>query len=229
MTESHGIIEASSSHQQIGRVYDLWSRSYDYVAGPFERKFLRLALQRAALQTHENVLEVAVGTGWILREIVQQVGLNGKVFGVDLSPKMLAKTRKRVTNVKVQNVVLCRADARRLPFSDATFDVLFNGYMLDLISLADLPVVVGEFFRVVKPGGRLVLVNFSKSGTDQRTWWEAVYQRLPKSWAGYLLGGCRPVVMQTLVEKVGFVEINRDFHPGLLLPTEILTATKPLD
>jgi ubiquinone/menaquinone biosynthesis C-methylase UbiE len=223
----HGMIEAASSSDQARRTYDLWSWGYDFIAGPFEQPANRIGLERAAIQPHDKVLEVAVGTGAVLLNIMKQVDPENVVSGVDLSPKMLAKTRRRLQRAGYTNVALCEADARQLPFSDNTFDVLFNSYMLDLISLADLPVVLGEFQRVLKPGGRLVLVSFSKLDPSDRTWWERIYQRMPNRWASYLMGGCRPVLMRQLVEKAGFAEVNREFRSTMFLPTEIVTAVKP--
>jgi ubiquinone/menaquinone biosynthesis C-methylase UbiE len=222
MNDRYGMIEAASSSQRIRRVYDLWSLGYDLVAGPFERKFKEIALQRAAIQPHDKVLEVAVGTGMTLVEVAKQVD---QAFGVDLSPKMLAKARRRLNRAGLAKVALQEADARQLPFPDETFDVLLNSYMLDLIPLADLTVVLGEFRRVLKFDGRLVLVCFSKREPGQRTWWELLYRRMPKLWAGYLLGGCRPVLMTPLVEEVGFCDVRREFFGGLL-PTEIVTARR---
>ena len=72
--------------------------------------------------------------------------------------------------VSFTNVALIEANARRVPFADCSFDILFNGYMLDLICLADLPVVMSEFYRLLKPGGRLVLVNFSKPEAGRRSY-----------------------------------------------------------
>ncbi|HWB10217.1 MAG TPA: class I SAM-dependent methyltransferase [Pirellulales bacterium] len=220
------MIEASSSSQQIRRVYDLWSYGYDFVAGPFERAAEVAAVEMAAIQPHERVLEVAVGTGLALKDIACRVARDNLVCGVDLSPRMLARSRRRVERGGCKNVALIEANATRLPFADRSFDVLFNGYMLDLIRLADLPIVLGEFLRVLRPGGRLVLVNFSKPDAGQLTLWERFYQRLPRSWAAYLLGGCRPVVVQTMAEQTGFVEISRQFRPSLFLPTEIVTARR---
>lgn len=87
MTESHGMIDASSSSQQIRRIDDLWSRSYDLVAGPFERKFICLGVKRATLQPHGKAFEVAMGTGTALREIAGQIELDRKICGIDLSPE----------------------------------------------------------------------------------------------------------------------------------------------
>lgn len=220
------MIEASSSSQQIRRVYDLWSYGYDFVAGPFQRAAEIVAIEKAAIQANEKVLEVAVGTGIALRDIADRVGHENLVCGVDLSPKMLAKCRRRLGKAGFTNAALIEANARHLPFADCSFDVLFNGYMLDLICLADLPVVMGEFCRVLKPGGRLVLVNFSKPDAGRRTLWERFYEALPRSCAGYLLGGCRPVVAESLARQAGFAEISREFD-RVFLPTEIVTATKP--
>jgi ubiquinone/menaquinone biosynthesis C-methylase UbiE len=224
---SHGIIEAVGTAPRLRKVYDLWSATYDYVAGPFERAAGRAALERADIGPHDKVLEVAVGTGETFREVAGRTDRSNTVCGLDFSPKMLARTRRRMTRAGLDNWALCRGDARRLPFGDDAFDVVLNGYMLDLIQLADLPVVMAEFFRVLKPRGRLVLVNFSKAELNERTWWERMYQRMPKSWAAYLLGGCRPVVMAPLAREAGFCEVERDFRPGLFLPTEIITARKP--
>jgi ubiquinone/menaquinone biosynthesis C-methylase UbiE len=124
------------------------------------------------------------------------------------------------------NWLLCRADARHPPFADGKLDVLLNGYILDLISLVDLSFVVSEFFRVLKPSGRMLLVNFSKAETSQRTWWECLYRRMPKRCAAYLFGGCRPVLMAPLAEKAGFRDVSRVFRPSEFLPTEIVTARK---
>ncbi len=117
------------------------------------------------------------------------------------------------------NFDLREGDARHLPFPDETFDVLYNSYMLDLIPLADLLLVVKEFHRVLKEGGRLVLVNLSKMDASP-VFYEKLYRRMP-----YLLGGCRPVVMGAFVKGAGFSEVKREFL-RLPLPSEIVTAVK---
>jgi demethylmenaquinone methyltransferase/2-methoxy-6-polyprenyl-1,4-benzoquinol methylase len=185
-----------------------------------------LGLEKAGIFPQDKVLEVAVGPGIALTEILKTVDRTTVVYGVDLSPKMLEKARRRVSAAGYANVDLQEADARQLPFPDGTFDVLYNSYMLDLIPLTDLPVVLAEFRRVLKPGGRLVLVNMSKESEGVRTWYERLYQGLPPRLVSYLMGGCRPVLTEGLVREAGFCEVKRDYIRQLLT-SEIVTARMP--
>lgn len=220
------MIEAVSPLESIRRAYNLYSYFYGKLAAPLERKPRLLALDQAGIRPGDKVLEVAVGPGATLLEIMKRVEKTNLVYGVDLSPKMLAQARRLVNDAGYTNLDLQEADARRLPFPEGTFDVLYNSYMLDLLPLKDLPVVLSEFRRVLKPGGRLVLVNFSKEYGSSRTWYERFYLSLPKSWVPYLLGGCRPVLMEELIKESGFGEVRRDFL-NHIIPSEIVTAKKP--
>jgi len=220
------MIEAKAPTHRIRRAYDLFSLFYGALAAPVERKPRMLGLEKAGVQPQDRVLEVAVGPGATLTEILKRVDRTAVVYGVDLSPKMLNKARRRVSAAGYANLDLQEADARQLPFPDGTFDVLYNSYMLDLIPLGDLPVVLGEFRRVLKPGGRLVLVNMSKENDGVLTWYERLYQRLPARLVPYLLGGCRPALAENLVEQAGFCEVTRDYIRSIL-PSEIVTARKP--
>ena len=220
------MIDAQAPPEAIRRAYDLWSWFYGWVGVPLERKARMLGLDEVAVQPGEKVLEVAVGPGATFVEILRRVGPGGTVMGVDLSPRMLDKTRRRAFGAGWREVDVKEADARRLPFPAGTFDVLFNSYMLDLIPLGEMPVVLGEFLRVLKPGGRLALVNFSKRVAGRRTLWERFYEALPRRWVPYVAGGCRPVVMAGAVERAGFRDLRQQFVPGLI-PSEVVIASKP--
>ena len=220
------MIEAKAPTQRIRRAYDLFSLFYGALIAPLERKPRLLGLEKAGIQPRDKVLEVAVGPGATLTEILRRVDRETTVYGVDLSPKMLNKAGRRASAAGYANLDLQEADARQLPFPDGTFDVLYNSYMLDLIPLADLPVVLGEFGRVLRPGGRLVLVNMSKQNESARTWYERLYQRLPARLVPYLMGGCRPALAEDLVKQAGFSEVTRDYIRHML-PSEIVTARKP--
>jgi ubiquinone/menaquinone biosynthesis C-methylase UbiE len=220
------MIEAKAPAPLARRVYDLWSRFYGWVVEPLERTPRRLALQRVAVRPQDRVLEVGVGTGSTLLEILRRGDRPEILCGVDLSPRMLAKAKRRVAQAGYASACLVEANARALPFREDTFDLLYSSYMLDLIARDEMPTVVGEFRRVLKPGGRLVLLSMSKQTAEQVTLWERVYQRLPARWGAYLTGGCRPVLLEGVVRSAGFAGIKREFVRSRI-SSEIVTAVKP--
>lgn len=226
MTERAPMIKTVPAASEIRRTYDLWSAFYGWFSLAVKRGIFRRAFERVAIRPGEKVLEVAVGPGVAFVEILRRVGRDAIVHGVDFSPKMLAKAQQRARAAGYANFRLQQADARQLPFGDDTFDVLFNSYMFDLLPIPDMSQVLGEFHRVLRPGGRLVLVNLSKRDESALTLWERLYRRLPPRWAARILGGCRPVLTAGLVRATGFIEVEREFIPHRLA-TELVSARKP--
>lgn len=203
------MIEAPVTTDAIRRAYDLWSPVYGCCVVPLERKPRLRGLELAEIKPHDRVLEVAVGTGAAMLEILKRVDKTNVVSGVDLSSRMLDKTRRAVAKAGFTNVELRPADARSLPFEDGSFDVVFNSYMLDLVPLAEIPVVLAELRRVLKDNGRLVLVNMSRGKHVTR--WEKLYRATPRALIPYLYGGCRPVFAEQPVREAGFREVRREF------------------
>lgn len=222
------MLEAKAPSAQLRRAYNLFNSFYGPCFGWFEREGIRAGLQLLALRPGDRVLEVAFGPGSALIEIARRVGEGGSVDGVDLSPGMVKRARKRLeaSGVNLRDLRLREGDARRLPFPEARFDALFNSYMMDLLSLHDIDVALGEYRRVLVPGGRLCLTNFSKRRPDRLTPWERVYRSAPSCCVAYLLGGCRPVLLEDAVRRAGFEKISRRFLAAPF-PTEIIAATKP--
>jgi len=210
---------------QISRAYDRRSWIYSKAVAPLEFKNHLQAIEKAAIQSSDKVLEVAVGPGKTLLEIVKRVDQNNIVHGVDTSSKMLEIARHAVLDAGYQNIALHVADARDLDFTDGTFDVLYNGYMLDLIPLADMPNILSEYKRVLKPGGRLVLLNMSKRDDQTLTLYERLYTKLPASFVLNFMGACRPVLMEHTTREVGFREVEREWIGGII-PSEIVTGFK---
>lgn len=213
-----GILDVPLDVSRIRKLYNFASSFY-FLSNPIEKKARMRALELAHIKPDDKVLEVAVGPGFNFLEIVKRVNLKNTVYGNDLSPKMLAKTRKLLTARGFSNFDLREADARHQPFPDETFDVLYNSYMLDLIPLNDFAVVLGEFYRVLKKGGRLALVNLSKKDSAP-VFTETLYRASPSLWFG-----CRPVIMESFVKEAGFREVTREV-PKNPLPSEIVTAVK---
>ena len=93
----------------------------------------------------------------------------GKLFAIDVTEAMLERAEKRLARYDVADKAGLRlGKAKRSPFPGETFDILDNAYMFDLMSVDEIGVVVSEFRRVLKPGGKIVLVDIGK-GRQERT------------------------------------------------------------
>ena len=149
-----------TSPRRIEAIYTRLAIVYDAWTWMFERKGLQVALDRAEIRDGESVLEVAVGSGQVFREVLRR-NPAGRNVGVDLTDAMLRKTRRKALRTGVP-FALERADARRLPFADASFDLVLNNNMLGLLPRSEIEPVLAEMMRVLRPGGRLVAVLMSR-------------------------------------------------------------------
>lgn len=172
----------------------------------------------------ERVVEVGVGTGRDLALLRDRVGPAGRVVGVDLSMGMLRQARRRLRRNGLQGVALERADARALPFADHWADVVFCSRVLDLVETSAISAILGEFRRLLRPGGRLAVVHMSKPGAN-RNWFERLYG------AGLGFGGglfvSRPVLAAPFFQALGFADVERHYLRGLPLGSEIVIGRLP--
>ena len=219
---STGILDAKLTKAQIPGVYKSKAAVYDIWGRLTESKAQRRCIQLAAIQDGEAVLEVAVGTGLTFNRILQH-NPSGINEGIDLTEAMLAKARQKAAQSGTANYRLRPGDAYSLDFADSTFDVLINNYMFDLLPETDFPHILSEFGRVLKPGGRLVLVNMARNGRWYNQIWDAIY-RLQPGW----MGGCRGVALRSYVEHAGFQHVTRQFISQMTFPSEILYGVKPV-
>ncbi len=149
------------------RVWDRMAPRYDRDMALMERLWFRGGRQWLAERVHGEVLEVAIGTGRNIEHYPPDISLTG----VDLSPAMLALTRRRAADVG-RDVVLDEADAQALPYDDDSFDTVVCA--LSLCAVPDPAAAIGQMRRVLRPGGRLLLLDHVVS-----TWWPIrVGQRL---------------------------------------------------
>jgi arsenite methyltransferase len=105
----------------------------------------------------ERVLDLGCGAGTDTLVAAQMVGAGGRVTGIDMTPEMLAKARAAAAEMGVTNVEFVEGEAERLPFADASFDVVISNGVIDLVP--DKDAVFGELYRVLAPGGRMQIAD----------------------------------------------------------------------
>jgi demethylmenaquinone methyltransferase/2-methoxy-6-polyprenyl-1,4-benzoquinol methylase len=143
---------AAKHYNHIGQMLDLGS-------GPWYRRW---TLQRAGLRPGMRLLDVATGTGLVAQGGVRILGEPGRVVGVDPSRGMLQEARKALSGPLVQGI------GEELPFRDGLFDMLSMGFALRHV--ADLEAAFREYWRVLKPGGRLLLIEVSRPRSAAGRW-----------------------------------------------------------
>ena len=132
-----------------------------------ESAFREKVLHLARLSSGEQVLDVGCGTGTLAIAAKRQVGPRGTVYGVDASPEMLARAGKKASKAGVE-IVLKNALVEALPFSDGQFDVVLSTVMLHHLPGKLRRQCAAEIRRVLKPGGRVLAVDFGTSPSQKR-------------------------------------------------------------
>jgi arsenite methyltransferase len=133
---------------ELANVPELAVESFAGVANPW---------QLGRLEPGERVLDLGSGAGADSLVAAQMVGASGSVTGIDMTPQMLAKARAAAAEMGASNVEFVEGEAERLPFDDASFDVVISNGVIDLIP--DKDAVFAELHRVLVPGGRMQIAD----------------------------------------------------------------------
>ncbi len=168
MTE---IIDRDPMPQTSGRVFH-WAWAYDLLLRILwrgaERTYREKVVELARLSVGESALDVGCGTGSLAIVAKDRAGPMGKVVGIDASPEMIARARRKAAKAAV-DVDFRRATAEALPFKDATFDAVFSTTVLHCLPPEARRQCIGEMSRVLKPGGRLLVVDFGGPAEVRRS------------------------------------------------------------
>lgn len=160
-------------HVFLRKMFDDTAQDYDRMEAILGlgsgSRYRRDALKRAGLQKGMSVLDVATGTGLVAAQACIITGDPALVTGVDPSPGMMA------ANELPHKITMLEGRAEALPFPDNHFDFLSMGYALRHIT--DLDVVFREFRRVLKPGGRVCIMEISQAQSAWGRWLLKVYMR----------------------------------------------------
>ena len=205
----------------VAAKYDLMN---DLMSGGVHRLWKRITIEMSGVRRGNKVLDIAGGTGDLTAKFSRIVGPEGTVVLADINDSMLKVGRDRLMDRGVvNNVTFSQADAQYLPFPDNTFDVITIAFGLRNVTDKDL--ALRSMLRVLKPGGCLLVLEFSKPGNSllskiYDTYSFSILPKLGKLFADdaksyqYLAESIRmhpdQKTLLDMLNTVGFA--NSDFH-----------------
>jgi ubiquinone/menaquinone biosynthesis C-methylase UbiE len=151
--------------------WDLAARDYEALWQRQLAEAQSALLLAAALESGEQVLDIACGTGLVTCDAARAVGPTGRVLGIDLSGKMVSAAQQRAKELGLPGCTFARMDAESLALPDASFDVALCA--LGLMYMPDPEQAVCEIRRVLRPGGRVSLAVW---GERARCGWSALFE-----------------------------------------------------
>lgn len=207
----------------IKAIYSKLSKTYAFIEEKFEKDIRARGLALLNLQKGEIVLEIGYGTGSTLVEMAQAVGDTGKVYGIDLTPKMVELAKNRLMRQDLlKNVEIREGDAREMPYTDQTFDAVYLASTLELFDTPDIPKVLKEIKRVLKPTGRICVVSIPKENHESSIVLK-IYEWFHKMFPKY--ASCRPIYVEDSIKEGGYNIITKDeIMMDRIFPMKIVVA-----
>ncbi len=205
-------------------VYDRIAPLYPVSALLFHTTAHDCALRLAGIRDGSRILEVAIGSGELFRELCSQ-NPSGLTTGVDFSSRMAARTLKTtVQEFPAARIACAASDARSLPFADGTFHNIFVCFLLELVPADGVVEALAECRRVLHPGGRLAMVL---TGQD-RPCFNLIYSQCtrfaPSVW-GRQIESKIPALLQAA--RLGILHDVRTWQNGF--PARVLIAEPYFD
>jgi ubiquinone/menaquinone biosynthesis C-methylase UbiE len=168
-----------------------------------------LAQEALASQPGDEVLDVGCGPGFYVVDILDVVGENGVVTGVDASAAMLAIAGRKAGDRP--NVRLLEGEATKLPLGDASVDRAISVQVFEYLS--DVDAALAELMRVVRPGGRVVIWDIDWSTLSWHSSDTERMRRMVGAWDRHLADPVLPRTLVASLRRAGFTNVRRDAHP----------------
>jgi arsenite methyltransferase len=159
-------------------------------------------------QPGDRILDVGCGPGFYVSELLETVGPEGFVTGVDGSKPMLAISAKRCEGHS--NVAFHEGDATALPVEDASFDRALSVQVLEYV--ADIPAALAELHRVLRPGGRVLLWDVDWATVSWHSEDPARMERFLKAWDEHLTDPSLPRTLAPRMRAAGFEDVELQGH-----------------
>ncbi len=208
--------ETKAFYNKISRVYDLLS---DHSEAPVRAAGLKVL----NTQKGEHVLEIGFGTGHCLAALAEAVGPSGIVCGIDLSDRMGELAREKLERKGLLNrVQLVCGDATSLPYTANCFDAVFMSCTLELFDTPEIPKVLDECKKTLRPGGRILVVGMNKKSAADPV--VRIFEWTHRHFPNFL--DCRPIFVRRAVEEAGF-KVKKTARLNMWVPVSVVLGIKP--
>ncbi|MDH3230498.1 MAG: class I SAM-dependent methyltransferase [Alphaproteobacteria bacterium] len=213
------------SYAQAKRFYDRFGSRQDRQAF-YEDPAVDEMIAHSRFEAAAAVCEFGCGTGRLAARLLSDcLPADATYLALDISDEMVRLATARLAPWAGRARVVQTGGAPLIPQDDAGFDRLVSAYVLDLLSDDDIAALLAEAHRVLRPGGLLCLAGL----TFGTTWWSravsALWQRV-HAWRPQLLGGCRPVVLHTRLDRRSWQPVHHAVRNSYGISSEILVAAR---
>jgi arsenite methyltransferase len=169
----------------------------------------RQVLKALDLRTGEQVLDIGSGPGLLAYEMALSVEQGGRVCGIDTSEDMLAMSRKRCADKPWTEFK--KADAAELPYADDSFDAAVSTQVYEYV--ADIPAALTELYRVMRPGGRVLIMDTDYGSLVIHTKDQVHMERILSTWNEHFVHATLPRILSRQLRQAGFTIRQRDVIP----------------
>ncbi|MFS4417071.1 arsenite methyltransferase [Maribacter sp. 2307ULW6-5] len=201
------------------KVYNVMMDDYSDTQGYVEDADLGLGCglptEFAQIRTGDTVIDLGSGAGNDCFVARHESGAEGKVIGIDFTPKMIEKARRNAEKMGYNNVEFREGDIDDMPVGDAVADVVVSNCVLNLVP--NKPKVIREIFRVLKPGGHFSISDIVLVGTLP----EALKQDA-EMYAGCVAGAVQKEAYLAAIAAAGFTNIALQKEKPIHIPEDIL-------
>ena len=208
--------------EQTRAFYNKISHVYDLLSERSEAPMRKAGLDLLKPNAGESILEIGFGTGHTLVSLAKAVGPKGRVLGLDLSDKMTKIAKEHLAQAGLlERARIRRGDAAQLPYPTGSVDGVFMSFTLELFDTPEIPKVLDECKRVLRRGGRIVVVGMSKDGPKDPL--VNVFEWTHKHFPKFL--DCRPIYVRRAMEEAG-LSVRKALTRHMWIPVEIILGVK---
>lgn len=152
---------------------------YDWIMGFYERPSNRQALKGPVMEKARQIIDVGVGTGYLLSRLLKMTNRAQHITAVDLSPQMLTNARHYIKKHKqlTDRIDFYQADCQKTPWPDNYFDLYVSSYLFDLLPEVEVKNAISEMERILKVNGYAILVTMTTE-LEGASWIKKYFYRL---------------------------------------------------